>query len=224
VTLKLAAPWYLHPALSPRCWESMLAGELRLDFAVVNIADGPGTGDDADYVRWMARRTLISPRLVGYVDLDYGRRSGGAVERDIRLWMGKFSVAGLMFDRVPVRPKATLDRLATAVQWARSRGADFVVANPGTMPPAPMFEWFDVVCVSERGWTSGWSVDVGSHAESKQRWHLLHSCPPAQVPRVVDAAIQAGGSGYLWVSQGRLPNPWSSVSRRFLDLIHEGRL
>lgn len=54
-----AVPFYLHPAEHPAAWDALLTGDLGVEFAVVNVSDGPGDAVDEYY-----HPVLSRPRAV----------------------------------------------------------------------------------------------------------------------------------------------------------------
>lgn len=201
--MRRAAPWYLHPLQDPSAWDRLRTGSVGLDFAVVNVANGPGDAVDACY-----RDALVGVRtpLIGYVDVAYGRRERAAILRDVDAWREYYGVTGVMLDQVPTRMQgrwrpSLIDRI-------RAAGTSFVVANPGCATPGSLLRRADVTCVSELDWAAyARLLPDPAPAGPERIWHLIHSCPVDQQPAAV-ALAGARGAGFCWATAGTLPNPW----------------
>ena len=211
MSLRSAAPWYMHPAEDPGAWKGLWAGG-RLAFAVVNVDDGPGTAPDHDYYQTVFAEPSKTP-LLGYVSVGYGDRSASVVRREALAWREWYGVSGLMLDEVPAvaqRNSWSLD----LIDQLRVDGATQVVANPGTVPVPELLLSADVTCVYE----GPWDVYRGlrppprwlRRTDPNRQWHLVHSCPAPALPAARRLAARRG-AGYLWATPGTLPNPWRTL-------------
>ncbi len=205
MTIAHAVPWYIHPAVAPRQWAGLsriLGGD---DFVVVNPHNGPGDRADPYYPAAIA--ALDPQRVVGYVDLDYGRRSPSAVRDDVLHWSKWYGVRSIMYDQVPSDP-ASSDLIRVLTGLARCTGARTVIGNPGTTVPHAILKCFDIACTAEMSadtYLRTWLPTAPS--EGCELWHLIHSCPAHLRPEVVDKAANLGVR-YLHVTSQTLPNPW----------------
>lgn len=201
--MRRAAPWYLHPLVAPEAWHRLRMGTAGLSFAVVNVHNGPGATMDGCY-----REALAGVRtpLAGYVDVAYGRRTGGEILGDARAWREHYGVTAVMLDQVPTAQQGhwrlrLIDRL-------RAEGASRVVANPGCQAPPALVQRADVTCVSEMAWPAYAATTPPDPPAAPDRlWHLVHSCPADQQASAV-ALAAARGAGFCWATAGTLPNPW----------------
>jgi hypothetical protein len=208
----LGVPWYVHPAESPEQWQRLHALSDRLDFAVVNVADGPGTADDTYYPD--ALTSLAGIRLMGYVDVAYGRRPVGDVYADTLAWVRRYGVSGVMLDQVPAGAE-WLGVCAEYADSARRAGARRVVANPGVVPSRGHLALFDTICVFEDDATAyaafeppGWLRRV----PRRKVWHLVHGCALEDVDRLVATSAERH-AGVVWMTDGTMPNPWDHVPK-----------
>lgn len=204
--MRRAAPWYLHPLESPAAWERLRTGEAGLAFAVVNVANGPGTGVDDGY-----RHALTDVRtpLVGYVDVAYGHRSSDSVLADLAAWQEQYAVTAVMLDQVP--PLASGHWHPGVIDRLRSSGATAVVVNPGCPASAELILQADVTCLAEMAWSTYARHNRGPAGVDPARvWHLIHSCPRARQPEAV-ARAEASGAGLCWTTAGEPPNPWRTL-------------
>ncbi|MCA1783998.1 MAG: spherulation-specific family 4 protein [Intrasporangiaceae bacterium] len=196
-----AAPFYLHPAAEPVAWRALLGGRLDLDWAVVNVADGPGGGYDEHYYGPALAGGCLTP-LVGYVDLAYGRRPLADVLDDVAAWPSWYGVRDVLLDCTPAEDVADVLATVTAV---RAAGAARVVLNPGRVPDPAIQACGDVTCVIETDWRTYPTLD---HAAGPGvTWHLVHSVPATQLAAAWASTVRRGAD-HAWVTDGRLPNPW----------------
>ena len=213
--LRLAIPWYVHPAAAPQDW-AWLATQ-QVSFAVLNVHNGPGHSDDPYYPQAVARLRHI--RLLGYVTVSYGHRPPADVVREIRAWQRLYGVDGIMFDEVPSAPD-TVDRCRHYAGAARGAGVSFLAANPGVFPSPDHLELFDVTSVFEgtaEAYAGFRHPRWARRVPPSRLWHLVHTCSPGQDPAVRLAAARHG-AGHLFATDRTLPNPWlgppSEVSER----------
>ena len=201
-----AAPWYLHPAQDPGAWQRLVAGG-GLEFAVINVQDGPGGSRDEAYATSLADGCATP--LVGYVDVAYGTRSLGTILAEAAAWRSLYQVTAVMLDQVPSVPRQGAWSL-DVVDELRMAGVSCVMLNPGTVPHPDLVRNADVTCVFEgssaaylRAHFPRWLT----RDDNRAVWHLVHSCPPGWQNLVCGLAGRRG-AGYVWATAGTLPNPW----------------
>jgi hypothetical protein len=87
------------------------------------------------------------------------------------------------------------------------------VLNPGTVPARGYFDLADVVVTFE-----GPAADYADALQRTPDW--LRRLPPARIAHLVYAASRQQalaaakaplGAGWLYITSGRLPNPWRTV-------------
>jgi hypothetical protein len=212
--LRLAVPWYLHPAEDPRQWAELIrqAQLGRVAFAVVNVASGPGEAGDPYYPAALAGLREGGVPLHGYVDTDYSARPPREVMDEVIVWRERYGVEGIMFDRVSADP-ANLSYYLPIAESAREAGIRVLVGNPGVVPHPAYLRAFDVVCVFEdvdavhqRLTTMAPPVGV----PPDRLWHLVHGVHPLQFDAVL-ARIAAQGAGLAFVTDRTGGNPWCGM-------------
>jgi hypothetical protein len=207
---RLAVPWYVHPAESPEQWRRLAALGDRVAFAVVNVADGPGSADDPYYPEALAMLRGHGVGLIGYVDVDYGRRDPSLVADDVRAWLDLYGVDGVMYDQVA----SGLDGLGhnrLLADIARRAGMRTVVANPGVEPCAGLLDLFDVTCVFEDDAAAHARVaSPGPAVAPERRWHLVHGVPVGELDAVAVRAEELG-AGLAFVTDRPAPHPWDGL-------------
>ncbi|TWD80175.1 spherulation-specific family 4 protein [Kribbella amoyensis] len=219
--LRLAVPWYLHPAENPEQWAELMrqAQAGRIAFAVVNVANGPGLADDPYYPGGLDALRQGGVPLHGYVDTDYGARPSAQVLEDISVWKERYDVEGVMFDRVSADP-ANLGYYKPIAAFARQIGVEVLVGNPGVIPHQDYLETFDVCCVFE-------NVDTVHRRLTTMRrpgdipperlWHLVYDVPPGGFESVLERTASQGAALVFATDRGGA-NPWCGLSA---ELLHE---
>ncbi len=206
--LRLAAPWYVHPATDPPAWERLLAGS-SLAFAVVNAANGPAPQDG--YYRAALAGGSKTP-LVGYVDTAYGARPADMILAEARSWLETSPVSGIMLDCVPTVLRQGSWHLGL-IEQIRDLGAELVVVNPGLPPDPALVQRADVTCVAEFAWNTfqNWAPPVSLRDVPPHRmWMLAHDVPASE-QRAALELFGSLGAGLGWVTEGVLPNPWATL-------------
>ncbi|HET6293225.1 MAG TPA: spherulation-specific family 4 protein [Kribbella sp.] len=207
---RLAVPWYVHPAESPEQWQQLAALGDRLEFVVVNVADGPGAANDPYYPEALAMLRAHGVRLIGYVDVDYGRRGVPRVAADVRAWLELYAVDGIMYDQVASGIEG-LGHNRLLAGLARRAGMRTVVANPGVEPCAGLLDLFDVTCVFEDDAAAHARVESpGPGIAPEKRWHLVHGVPVGELDTVAARAEELG-AGLVYVTDRPAPHPWDRL-------------
>jgi hypothetical protein len=212
-------PWYAHPAEHPAAWERLaadLAGADGIDdgFVVVNVHDGPGDEDDPYYGPALARLRAAAPGLLllGYVDLDYGRRDLAAVLLDASHWRRRYGIRAVMLDRFPSgrEPAGATAAALRAVAALRAEGAGPVAGNPGVVPVPELARALDVTCEFE-GTGRDYLREERALPATRGSWHLVHSCTAEEL-RAVTAAAARRGVDHVFVTDGAMPHPWGGYA------------
>jgi hypothetical protein len=181
-------PLYVHPLVDPDAWES-LGQTTERPTVLVNVHNGPGESRDEVYTVATRRLHRFGVRMLGYVDLDYGRRGNGEVWCDIVGW-AHYPVGGIFFDRTP----SDADGLSYVAQVVRAvRGC--VVLNPGTRCVAGYFPLADVVCTFEGPWSS--YVDLPDERDRPNAGHLVYGVPPGGLEAATRLLVSRAAHGLV---------------------------
>jgi len=205
-------PLYVHPLLDPQAWSALEELGTDLRCVVVNVADGPGSALTADprYVHAVRRLRRAGVTVAGYLDLAYGARSTGTVQRAVDAWESAYEVSAFFLDRHPsyVEPRAI-----GVAEWLVRRGADLVVANTGVHPDPAAVDCVDV-CVTFEGDVERYrALTVPTWAASFGAGHIAHlvyGVPPEDQAEVRALAAERGAVGYA--TEGRGSNPWDRLA------------
>lgn len=211
--IDLLVPAYVHPLVDPDAWNRIIALAPRVRAVIVNVHNGPGDEPDPAYPDLLRRLDAAGVRTVGYVDTDYGRRPAAQVVADVNTWLSRYGVRGAFLDQV-TSGLDHLDHYAELTVATRSRGADYVVLNPGTEPHPGYTDLANITVTFEGSWSDygrlqepGWTRELppGRFA------HLIHGVPDAGAVR---AAVRLAARRHVrtvYVTTGTGANPWDTV-------------
>ena len=168
--MTLLLPLYAHPAEDPRAWRP---APLRNAGAtvIVNVHDGPGEALDPAYQEVTADLQTAGVAMLGYVDLDYGRRPFEQVTADVAAWR-RYPVGGIFFDQAPSAVSG-LSAVSRAVSCVRD---GHVVLNPGTRPHPAYSPLAERICTFEGPWQA--YLDDGREPDWPHALHLVYGVPP----------------------------------------------
>ncbi|MEV7087190.1 spherulation-specific family 4 protein [Streptomyces sp. NPDC093085] len=119
----LGVPGYAHPLVAPMEWAELTRPATPLHWAVLNVANGPGSRPDPHCLAAAGRLTNARLRVLGHLDLAYGGRPLAELVADARRFLDWYRVGGFYLDRCPAgraelphvrRVTATLETLLDA--------------------------------------------------------------------------------------------------------------
>jgi Spherulation-specific family 4/Protein kinase domain len=213
-----AVPAYFYPGSH---WVTMLDGAPRVAIAIINPDSGPGMQADDQYVltREMAQQKGVT--IVGYVHSIYGRRPIEEVCREIDTYKQWYSVDGIFIDQVPTE-SSQIDYYRRVVGHIRARPGALTILNPGTFPDEAYAKLGDILCVFD-----------GSHSDHSVRqipewifgypatkfWHIVYDTPNASAMKKTLAIARRNNAGYVYITDGRLPNPFDRLPSYWVDEI-----
>jgi hypothetical protein len=192
-------PLYVHPLADPEAWDALPRGGAC--WTIVNVHNGPGSGRDEVYAAATARLHEAGVRMLGYVDLDYGRRANGEVWCDIVGW-SQYPVGGIFFDQAP----SDAAGVAYVAQIVRAvRGS--VVLNPGTHCQPGYAALADVVCTFEGPWEAYTAAAPGRDWPNAA--HLVYGVPAARLGEATALLLSRAAHGL--VTDLAAPLPYEGV-------------
>lgn len=194
-------PLYVHPLEDPAAWRAVAAAG-RTVMAIINVHNGPGRGADAAYDQATALLRAASVPMIGYVDLDYGRRGADDVDDDLAEWH-RYPMEGIFLDQVPT----AADGLAGVARITR-RASGLVALNPGTRPDPAYAPLADLICTYEGPWAA--YREEPETPDWPNAAHLVYGVPTDDLARAgAVLAARTGGSGL--VSDRTAPLPYCGV-------------
>jgi hypothetical protein len=204
-------PMYVHPLDDPAGWATLARHDPAVT-VIVNVHDGPGEDPDPAYDAVTENLYAAGVPMIGYVDLDHGRRACRDVWSDIVGWE-RYPVSGLFFDRVSA-DAAGLEGVARAVQAAGRP----VVLNPGTRPHDDYAGLAGTVCTFEGPWPVYRSLPAGRDWPNAA--HLVYDVPLDELDEA-EALLRSRVSCGL-VSDLGAPAPYRGVPARLRGNVPGG--
>ena len=161
--------------------------------------------------------------MIGYVHTRYSARPFDEVEREINAYKNWYSVDGMFVDEVST-DLAHIAYYRQVASYVRARPGGFVVLNSGTFPHEEYAQLADVLCVFD-----------GSHSDHVIRqlpewvfgypaakfWHIVYDAATTEAMKQSVAASKHRNAGYVYVTDGRLPNPFGQLPSYWLDELSE---
>ncbi len=224
--LRLLVPAYFYPAGEGRKqWRRLIDAAAQVDLvAVVNPQSGPGVERNPDYASVIAEAAGRGVRLAGYVNLAFGDRAMAKIKGDIDAWVQFYPrINGFFLDQQP-RDAAHAAFVAQVAAYARDKLRDaLVIGDPGQ----PCDDSYlsrradDVVCVFTR--PDGFAAfELPANLKAFDAFQL--AALPYQVADVEtmrtllkEAIIKR--IGYIYVTDGKLPNPWAGLPSYWDDEV-----
>jgi len=216
--LRLLIPAYIYPDGDGRKeWQRLIDAASKVEIvAIANPESGPGSERNLDYAAVFTEASNAGITLVGYVTTTYGKRPRAEIENDIDAWIRLYpQVRGFFFDQQPREGRG-------AAMFAELR--DFVkrkIPNPLiiTNPGVPCDEAYlaqavsNVTCVfvNHQGFEK-FELPATLKSYDPSRFAAMpYSVPDVETMRTVvkDAIIKR--IGYLYISDGKPPNPWGKL-------------
>ncbi|MGW5070743.1 spherulation-specific family 4 protein [Streptomyces cyaneofuscatus] len=227
--LGFGVPGYAHPLLAPAEWAELIRPGTPLHWAVLNIADGPGTRPDphclevAGRLRNARERALhgeapddsvraCGGRLLGHLDLAYGNRPFDELIADARSFIDWYRVGGFYLARCPAersglpgvrRLTGTLHALLAESDSADDGGR--LVLGHGTHPYPGYAEAADQLVTFQGPWTDyRWSQVAEWTADyPPERFaHFVHGVPRTHLDEAMRVARWQGAGTIFFTDRG----------------------
>ena len=226
--LLLGVPAYVYPG------QPMLASLQAMSPAPGIVILNPGNGDAPFNASWQAQARRLRVRgttVLGYVHTDGATRSLASAETSIRNYLspasGTSQVSGIFLDEMSVAC-AAVPYYANLYAYIRSLDATaFVAENPGTpvswcyldsrRKVADTFVTFEHDAATYQTAFKGNVVNskgaytLGTKYPASTFWHLIYGAAGTQLSGTV-ALARRRHAGYIYVTDGDLPNPWDSLA------------
>lgn len=214
----LIIPLYDDPNSS--YWEVVMNAKSlhpRVPIAVtVNPDNGPGTTKDQNYTELVKRLKTTGILVLGYVPTNFGTQNTTRVMNEILEYKKWYNVNGILFDEMPTASGKEY-YYKTIGSFAKSQGL-FTVGNPGADVSESYVGILDNLIIYE---------DAGlPYLKSLQGWHLKYdkqhfAITPYDVALLNQSYILNASKyvGYIYITDGKLPNPWNALPSYFNKLI-----
>ncbi|MEU3458322.1 spherulation-specific family 4 protein [Streptomyces sp. NPDC006733] len=219
---RLLVPLYVHPAVDPGAWRTLVGAADLLYGVVLNVADGPGTIRDPAFAVVAEELRAAGVRVLGYVDTAYGRRPAHAVVADLRRHRRWYGTDGVFFDQAAA-DIGLLGYYRWLARTARVCGSRTVVLNPGAHPAPGYAEIADLLVTFEGSWATyraAVAVPAWTGRYPAERFcHLVYDVPAKLCALAARTAGLRGAAVHCAVP-GSGANPWQAVSPDLIDAAH----
>ncbi len=206
----LLIPLYSYPGVA---WAEVM--QQRLAFpsvpitVIINPDNGPGTTWSPVYDQWIVALRDAGINVLGYVPTLYGAASQSSVESAIAAYKQMYFVSGIFLDEMS-SVNGYQSYYSTLTSYAHSQGLGLVVGNAGEGVPSSYLGTVDVILVYENpsvpSLSTLASITVG---QPKSDFALVSYDIPLLNTSIVDT--MANYAGYIYITNGALPNPYGSV-------------
>lgn len=235
----LIIPFYIYPSDAYDNADIATIVELKKSnrdipmIVIINPASGPGAGD-GNYTAVINYMKGYGIHVIGYVSTAYGIGSGGTgktvadIKADIDTWQTLYpEIDGIFFDE---QSNGTSDLVAEfafykeVAEYARLKGLDITVSNPGSNVDNSFYDLFDVMIEWE-------NLSYPSAADMRGPWPygkqlfkrglLRHTSATGELDgtEAADIALVVKNYGWVYVTADAAPNPWDTISAELDDLI-----
>jgi hypothetical protein len=210
---RVAIPAYLDPNTpsAAAALARIAAGANQLGPVVLNVANGPGDSPDSAYRTVIAELQLAGFDVFGYVNTDYARRAEIDVLADTRHWSEWYDVVNVFYDQVSSTTHA-LGVYTVYVQDTHDRSGRAAL-NPGQVPNRAVAQLADITVTFEGSlelYRSFQSPAWTRQLEPDRFWHLIYATSADDLDEALSIA-RAHRTGYVFVTDDRLPNPWDTL-------------
>ncbi|MEU5219027.1 spherulation-specific family 4 protein [Streptomyces sp. NPDC020807] len=194
--LGVGVPGYAHPLLAPVEWAELTRPGTPVHWAVLNVANGPGSRPDPHCLAAAGRLGSAGVRLLGHLDLAHGSRPLGELVADAEHFRDWYRADGYYLDRAPAdrADLAGTRRLTDRLRTVLGDGAHLVLGH-GTHPHPGYAETADQLVTFSGAWVdyrwsqvAEWTAD---YPEAKFV-HLVHGVPRTHLDEALRIARWQG--------------------------------
>lgn len=224
--LRLLVPAYIYPAGDDRKqWRRLIDAAAKVDLVVVvNPRSGPGLERNPNYAAVIAEAAERKVQLIGYVDLEFGDRQVTKIKDDIDAWLRFYPlVNGFFLDRQPC-DAAHAAFVSEVSSYAREkRPSALLVGDPGQLCDDSFLSraGVDVACIFAR--PEGFAAfELPANLRTFQPSQfaaLVYQVSDAQTMHAVLKEAIIKRIGYIYVTDGKSPNPWAALPSYWEDEV-----
>lgn len=211
-------PLYSYPGTG---WDDLIQVKTHYPrvpmIAVVDPENGPGSGQDASYVRGIHDLRSSGISVLGYVYTSYAARSMDSVMADIDMYRRWYDLDGFFFDEMSSISGnegyySSLDR------YVKSLGYQMTVGNPAVDTLLTYVDTVDTLVIYEDAGLPDSSSFGGWHTGyATQHFALIaHSVADLDLSFVIGASKSVG---YLYLTDDVPPNPYDVLPGYFRELV-----
>jgi hypothetical protein len=183
--------------------------------AVINPANGPGYGQDPNFVDGINSLKAAGVVVLGYVPTWYGTRPGSDVMADVSAYNSMYQVNGIFFDEMPAI-SGYENYYSTLSAYAKSLGMSLTVGNPGAWVPPSYIGTVDNIVIYENFGLPSYTY-LNSLGYQRSDFSVISYGTPFVDPGFLARA--ASDVSYVYITDGILPSPYTSLASFFPSLV-----
>ncbi|MET9430334.1 spherulation-specific family 4 protein [Streptomyces sp. NPDC003036] len=205
--LGLGVPGYAHPLLAPAEWAALTRPGAPLHWAVLNVADGPGTRPDPHCLEAAGRLRNAGVKVLGHLDLGHGARPFEELVSDAQRYVDWYRVDGFLLDRCPADRAHLADvrRMAATLEVLldHADGGHLVLGHGGHPHPGYARIAGQLVTFSGSWADYRWSQAAQwTAAHPPERFvHLVHGVPRTHLDEALRIARWQGAGTIFFTDQ-----------------------
>ncbi|MEV6651341.1 spherulation-specific family 4 protein [Streptomyces sp. NPDC051219] len=224
-SLGFGIPGYAHPLVAPVEWAELTRPGAPLHWAVLNVANGPGTRPDPHCLEAAGKLRNAGTRVLGHLDMAHGTRSFGELLSDAHRFLDWYQVDGFCLDRCPTE-RAALPEVRRTTSTLRSllKGGHLVLGH-GTHPYAGYAETADQLVTFAGPWSEyRWSqVAEWTADHPPERFcHFVHGVPRTHLEEAMRIARWQGAGTIYFTDRsdrGGTADPWEALPGYWDEIV-----
>jgi len=209
-------PLYAYPGQS---WQTLAQTKEEYPsvpvIAVINPSNGPGTYQDPNFVSGIQLLQSAGITVIGYIPTDYGTVPISQVEQEIYTYSQFYQLSGIFLDQMPSM-SGYESYYSTLTSYAQSLGMPFTVGNPGTSIPVSYIGTVDNLIVYENAGMPSQTFLSGLGYQASDFSVISYGDSSFDAGSVIAAASDVG---YIFVTDGSLPDPYTTLGSYFSTLM-----
>jgi hypothetical protein len=177
--------------------------------AVINPDNGPGSGQDSNYLNGIQALRSAGVVVLGYVRTSYAARPAAAVIADINCYKSWYNINGIFLDEMS-NVAGNEGYYSSLNTYIKSLGYTMTVGNPGADTIKGYIGTVDVIVVYEGAGLASPSYLAGWHSSFPKSNFASISYGVGNVNQTYVDSIR-DSVGYVYLTSATLPNPYGSV-------------
>lgn len=232
--LGFGVPGCAHPLVAPVEWAELTRPGTPLHWAVLNVADGPGSRPDPHCLEAAGKLRNAGIRVLGHLDTAYGTRSFGEQISDAHRFVDWYRVDGFLLDRCPTDRDALPEVRRTVSTLRALREGAHLVLGQGAHPYPGYAETADQLVTFTGPWSEyRWSQVAEWTADhpAERFCHFVHGVPRTHLDEALRIARWQGAGTIHFTDRGdaggqmnpfeTLPGYWDEIVSRIGPGISE---
>jgi len=187
---------------------------------IINPNNGPSACPSHDYMKEIMNLKSAGIIILGYVSTNYTARNNGEVITDIDNWKRYYpDTDGIFFDEMANIPGKE-NYYVNLTSYAKSLGFAITVGNPGINTLSSYVGTVDnLVIYEDTGFPNLSSLGGWCTSHNKNHFSIISY----GVNEINDSTIRnlSHHVGYLFITNGTLPNPFTSLPPYFGQIVEE---